>query len=106
SAIGVRIAQRCAVLAPADVAPVMEQLGIWWAVAGGWAIDLWLGRVTRGHHDGEFSGRRGDQRVLHDALPGTGGLSGPAPTPTPRPVAAVAPDPRDRAARVPDQGES
>jgi hypothetical protein len=58
------------VLAPREVAASMEDLGIWWGVAGGWALDLWLGRVTREHHDIEVSIRRRDQRVLHDGLSG------------------------------------
>ena len=46
----------------------MDRLGIWWAVAGGWAIDLWLDRVTREHHDVEVAIRRDDQRTAHDGL--------------------------------------
>ena len=34
--------------------------GPWW-VAGGWAIDLWLGTVTREHEDIEISIRRADE---------------------------------------------
>ena len=53
---------------PASFAATMEQLGIWWAVAGGWAIDLWLGEQTRDHHDVEVVVRRRDQQRLHSAL--------------------------------------
>ena len=41
---------------------------MWWGVAGGWAIDLWLGEQTRDHHDVEVVVRRSDQRVVHAAL--------------------------------------
>ncbi len=50
------------------VASVMEPLGVWWAIAGGWAIDLWLGGRTREHHDVEISIRRNDQERVWDAL--------------------------------------
>jgi hypothetical protein len=46
----------------------MEPVGIWWALAGGWAIDLWLGRVTRDHHDVEVAIQRRDQAVAHREL--------------------------------------
>ena len=50
------------------VAEVMNDVGVWWAVAGGWAIDLWLGRQTREHHDVEVAVRRRDQAEVHAAL--------------------------------------
>jgi hypothetical protein len=56
------------VLQPGEVGAVIECLEIWWAVAGGWAIDLWLARVTGEHHEIEVSIRRGDQFILHEAL--------------------------------------
>lgn len=46
----------------------MDSLGVWWAVAGGWAIDLWLGEQTREHHDVEVVVRRCDQSIVHAAL--------------------------------------
>lgn len=46
----------------------MQPLGVWWAVAGGWAIDLWLGARTREHHDVEIVVRREDQAVVHGGL--------------------------------------
>ena len=52
------------------VADVMSRAGVWWAVAGGWAIDLWLGEQTRDHHDVEVVVRRCDQPVVHAALAG------------------------------------
>ena len=53
---------------PASFAAVMVELGVWWAVAGGWAIDLWLGEQTREHHDVEVVVRRCDQHVVYRAL--------------------------------------
>jgi hypothetical protein len=56
------------VLAPSVVAETMNDVGVWWAVAGGWAIDLWLGEQTRAHHDVEVVVRRCDQATVHEAL--------------------------------------
>jgi hypothetical protein len=50
------------------VAVVMRRVEIWWAIAGGWAIDLWLGEQTREHHDIEVVVRRDDQTAVWDAL--------------------------------------
>jgi hypothetical protein len=55
---------------PTSVAATMAELDVWWAVAGGWAIDLWLGEQTREHHDVEVVVRRRDQPLLHAALSG------------------------------------
>src|SRR5947209_6890306 len=41
-----------------------------WLLAGGWALDLFLGRVTREHHDLEILLRRADQRALRRYLAG------------------------------------
>src|SRR5437899_2178390 len=46
----------------------MAPLSLWWAVAGGWAIDLWLGEQTREHHDVEVVVARRDQTAVHAAL--------------------------------------
>ncbi len=56
------------VLVPGSVAEVMSEAGVWWAMAGGWAIDLWLGEQTREHHDVEVVVRRCDQPAVHQAL--------------------------------------
>src|ERR1700686_2663981 len=50
------------------VATVMRRLGVWWAVGGGWAIDLWLDEQTREHHDVEVAVRRDDQTRIWEAL--------------------------------------
>jgi hypothetical protein len=55
-------------LSPADVARVFSRYrGHWW-VAGGWGIDLALGRQTRAHGDIDVAVLRRDQRELCDAL--------------------------------------
>jgi hypothetical protein len=41
--------------------------GIPWAVAGGWALDLFLGRETREHADVDLAIWRADQQRLHAA---------------------------------------
>jgi hypothetical protein len=41
----------------------------WW-IAGGWAIDLYLGCVSRTHHDIDVLILRRDQVLLHAALGG------------------------------------
>jgi hypothetical protein len=46
----------------------MDPLDVWWAVAGGWAIDLWLGEQSREHHDVEIVIRQQDQRIVGQFL--------------------------------------
>jgi hypothetical protein len=41
--------------APRELADRLAGLPVTWAVAGGWAVDLFLGRVTRDHHDLEIA---------------------------------------------------
>jgi hypothetical protein len=41
-----------------------------WFVSGGWAIDLFVGRVTRDHEDVEVGAFLPDQHVLHAYLAG------------------------------------
>lgn len=48
----------------------LRDLPIPWAFAGGWALDLWLGRVTRKHSDIDVAVLREDQTVLRAALVG------------------------------------
>lgn len=40
---------------PEQAARALAGVAAPWAVAGGWAIDLWLGRQTRGHGDLEIT---------------------------------------------------
>jgi hypothetical protein len=51
-----------------SAASVMRGVGVWWAVAGGWALDLWLGQQTREHHDVEVVVQRQDQLALRAGL--------------------------------------
>lgn len=41
-----------------------------WGIAGGWAIDGFVGHVTREHHDVDIAVWRRDQAVLRGQLPG------------------------------------
>ena len=49
---------------------LMEGFGAPWCVAGGWALDLFLGRATREHADVELAVFRRDQARLHDHFEG------------------------------------
>ena len=49
---------------PAEVAKIFADYSGWWAIAGGWAIDLFLGRVTREHSDIEVAVLRYEQAKL------------------------------------------
>ncbi len=51
-------------LSPAKVSVLMLGFDPTWWVAGGWAIDLFLGRQTRDHHDTDIGTLRRDQRAL------------------------------------------
>ena len=55
---------------PLRVAAIMDGFGPGWFVAGGWAIDLFLGKITRPHDDIEIAVFRKDQAALHDCLDG------------------------------------
>lgn len=56
---------------PLDVlAGVMAGLGCGWWVAGGWAVDLHLGRVTRPHDDTDVVVLREDLPVVQQHLAG------------------------------------
>ncbi len=48
-----------------SVAAVMAGFNAPWFIAGGWAIDLYLARVTRPHNDVEIAVLRKDQSVLY-----------------------------------------
>ncbi len=50
-----------------DARDLLDGHGIPWAVAGGWALDLFLGRETREHADVDLAIWRADQRRLHAA---------------------------------------
>ena len=52
------------------VATLLRDLRAPWAIAGGWALDLALGRVTRPHADVDVAVFRDDQDAVRGALPG------------------------------------
>jgi hypothetical protein len=56
--------------APLGVAALMERFEHPWCIAGGWAIDLFLGRVTRPHKDVEIAIFRDDQAAIFEYLTG------------------------------------
>ena len=53
---------------PSRLLEVMGGFAAPWWVAGGWALDLWLGRETRTHQDVDLAILRGDQHKLYDTL--------------------------------------
>jgi hypothetical protein len=53
---------------PARVAALMRGFAPPWFIAGGWAIDLFLSRVTRPHDDIEIALLRRDQLALQEYL--------------------------------------
>jgi len=55
---------------PLQIAALMRNFAQPWFVAGGWAIDLYLGRVTRPHKDVEIAILRSDQAHLRAYLAG------------------------------------
>lgn len=57
-------------LTPRQLAERLADLGAPWLVAGGWALDLFLGRQTRAHDDVEIAIFRGDEPVLVKRLSG------------------------------------
>jgi hypothetical protein len=54
---------------PAAVAALMAGFPAPWCMAGGWAIDLFLGRETRPHPDVDVAVFRADQAALRAHLP-------------------------------------
>jgi len=52
-------------------AKIMHGFGGRWGIAGGWAIDLFVGRQMRPHSDIDVAVLRDDQARLRERLPGT-----------------------------------
>jgi hypothetical protein len=50
------------------VGALLRDLRCGWYVCGGWALDLFLGRVTRGHKDVDIAVARRDQSDVRDYL--------------------------------------
>jgi hypothetical protein len=57
-------------LAVRDLAPLLAGMAFPWWVAGGWAIDLFVGHQTRLHDDLDVLVLRRDQLAVHQALRG------------------------------------
>lgn len=55
---------------PLKVSDIMRDFKPSWFIAGGWAIDLYLGEMTRPHQDIEIAIFRKDQLTLHNYLEG------------------------------------
>ena len=55
---------------PAALATRLAKVNRPWCVVGGWALDLWHGRLTRDHHDLEFTVLREDFDHFRRALVG------------------------------------
>jgi hypothetical protein len=53
---------------PRDASRLLKGLDARWWIAGGWAIDLWLGRQTREHADLDIAILRSEQRVFWELL--------------------------------------
>ena len=53
---------------PFNVARLMADFPHPWCICGGWAIDLFLGRPTRGHKDVDIAVLRKDQLAIRDYL--------------------------------------
>lgn len=61
-------AERWAPFGIADAMPWFAGVPFWWAVAGGWAIDLFLGAQTRPHGDLDLAVARRDHAQIFAAL--------------------------------------
>lgn len=57
-------------LTPAEVAELFADIGVPWWIAGGYAIELAVGRPVRDHSDVDVLLLRRDQRAVHRALAG------------------------------------
>ena len=58
---------------PAVLAPIIDAMSAYrgaWALCGGWAVDTWIGRITRDHGDVDISVFVQDQRLLFEDLRG------------------------------------
>jgi hypothetical protein len=65
-----RLAGRWLETTPMDLRFWLEPVAVPWWVAGGWALDLWLGKQTRPHSDIEFGCWRADLPLVVEALAG------------------------------------
>jgi hypothetical protein len=68
SAIVVPATDSWGALTPHDALVVLSVLGAPWWIAGGWALDLFLGKVTRAHKDLDVGVFRKDAAIVVAAL--------------------------------------
>jgi len=57
---------------PSRLSSLMRSFDAPWWVAGGRALDLWMGRQTRAHQDVDVAVLRADQMQLHEVFGGWG----------------------------------
>ncbi|GEP39273.1 hypothetical protein NPS01_29360 [Nocardioides psychrotolerans] len=57
-------------MAPSEVTDLLRTIDRPWWIAGGWALDLHLGRQTRPHDDTDVLVLRADQLAMQEALVG------------------------------------
>src|SRR5829696_2967138 len=62
-----------------SAAGALEAAGIEHWFFGGWAVDLWVGRLTRPHDDIDLLVWRRDEEQVHDALSAAGWSHTPSP---------------------------
>ncbi len=55
-----------------QIADELQALSVPWYVAGGWALNLFMGRVTRVHHDVDIVIARTDQLAVRESLTARG----------------------------------
>src|SRR6266545_2189922 len=55
-------------LTPEQAVEVMRGVEVPWYIAGGWALDLFIGRQTRAHGDLDIAVLRGDEPALQRHL--------------------------------------
>jgi hypothetical protein len=73
SSLSDRITPGAAAGIPDAVAPLIDVMSSYpahWALCGGWAVDAWLGRISREHGDLDISVFVDDQRALFEHLAG------------------------------------
>ena len=62
-----------------SVCCALDAAGLEHWLFGGWAVDLWVGRLTRPHEDIDVLVWRHDEARVHEALQGAGWVNTPTP---------------------------
>lgn len=52
----------------AEARNIFDPIPVWWAIAGGWALDLYLGQQTRYHEDTDIVIFRDEHEAVFDRL--------------------------------------